>query len=120
MAWDELGSIVASDARFSFELPDGHDVDLVGPAALGEFGRRATASFSFYGYQPLNTVVHTSDAEAAAGRSYSLEVAVDRISGDWLEFYGRYDDEYVLDDHRWCFARRSFRTLARRATPASG
>ena len=55
----------------------------------------------------------TSDA-TATGRFYALEIGVERYSGDWVEFFGGYDDLYELRDGRWLYARRAFRTLARR------
>src|SRR5262245_6994813 len=103
-AWDELDALAVGDAAFTFTLPTGQTIELVGPRALGEFGRRATEGFSFYSYQPLNTVVDVTDATHASGRSYSLEVGVDASTGDWQEFYGVYDDEYVASDGAWRFA----------------
>ena len=35
-------------------------------------------------------------------------------SGEWVEIYGLYHDEYVRRDGRWLFASRAFRTLAHR------
>ena len=60
-------------------------------------------------------VTRTGDGEAA-GRSYALEVALLHPHDTWLEVYGAYDDTYTYTGHdgRWLFARRSFRTMARR------
>lgn len=113
-AWAELADLTLSDARFSFELPTGHVLELVGPGALADFGARATARFSFYEYVPLNTVATVVNETTAAGRSYSLEIGVDATSGAWTEFYGRYDDEYARTGRGWQFARRAFRILTTR------
>jgi hypothetical protein len=113
-AWDELGDIVTSDARFTFDLGGRPPVELVGPEALGQFGSRATGSFGFYSYQPLNAVLTRVGDGEATGRSYALEVALVRPGNTWLEVYGAYDDAYVAHHGRWLFTDRSFRTLARR------
>jgi hypothetical protein len=113
-AWEEMRALALPDATFDFELPTGQALHLVGPEALGEFGRQATDSFSFYTYVPLNTVVSVTDEGHATGRFRSLELAVDGGSGDWLEFYGLYDDAYVRHEGRWRFQRRSFTTVATR------
>ena len=115
--WSEMATIVRPDARFTFELPAGAGgpVELVGPDALAEFGHAATAAFDFYSYQPLNAVVVEDGGDVATGRFYALEVATLSSTGQWLEFYGGYDDEYVLLDGRWWFARRQFRVLATRS-----
>ena len=36
------------------------------------------------------------------------------VGGQWLEYYGAYDDEYAFTDGRWKFARRDFRVQATR------
>ena len=114
MAWSELGDLMVADARFTFDLGEGPAIELVGPEAVGQFGSRATDSFTFYSYQPLNTVLTQVGLGEATGRFYALEVALIRGSDAWLEIYGAYDDEYVERDGSWRFARRDFRTLARR------
>lgn len=112
MVWDEMTGIVVPDARFTFTLADGQVIELNGPDELGAFGRQATDSFDFYSYEPLNTALVTRGPTHATGRFYAHEVAL--VAGSWLEFYGTYDDEYVLADGRWKFARRDFRVQATR------
>ncbi len=114
-AWGELADLVRADSRFSFELPNGQVLELVGPAALAEFGSRATAQFSFYQYVPLNTVVTVTGDSTATGRFFNLEIGMD-TGGEWTEFYGRYEDDFVTDGDRWLFARRAFQVLATRTT----
>ncbi len=113
-----MGDIVLPDARLSFDFGEGHVLELTGPDEVGSFGAKATASFAFYSYQPLNSVLTHVEASAASGRFYALEVAVERDTGNWLEFYGAYDDEYERRGDSWMFSRRAFRTLAQRPNPA--
>ena len=114
MAWPEMRTIALPDAVFTFDLRMGEVIELDGPEALAAFGARACASFAFYNYLPLNSVVTVTSDSSATGRFYSLEVGVDRTSGAWVEFYGRYDDRYANADGEWKFAGRAFQTMARR------
>ena len=73
-----------------------------------------TAGFTFYEYIPLNFVVtFASDSRARQvvprwrWRRY-------RDTGDWLDFYGVYEDEYAVFDGAWRFTRRRYRTFGRR------
>ena len=70
--------------------------------------------FAFYEYIPLNFVVTIASDDTASGRSYSLEVAEDRESGEWFEFYGTYQDEYTVFEGTWRFASRRYQTYGRR------
>lgn len=113
-AWAEMADLALPTARFSFDLQAGRVLEFVGPAALAEFGSRATAGYSFYEYLPLNTVVTVADDTSATGRFYALEIGVDAASGAWTEFYGFYFDEYACVESRWLFARRAFQILTHR------
>jgi hypothetical protein len=113
-AWPELAALTTPEAKFSFDLRSGAPLEMVGPAAVGEFGARAVAPFSHYQYIPLNTVVMPVDEGRARGRAYALELAEIRDSGDWLEVYGLYHDDYALVDDGWRFSQRRFQVLARR------
>jgi hypothetical protein len=112
-AWTEITALSVPDARFSFDTRSGNVIDVSGAEAFGAFGARSTAHFSFYEYIPLNTVVAIS-AATARGRSYSLEVGEVRDTGEWLNYYGMYHDDYVLFEGTWRFAHRRYQTLARR------
>lgn len=114
-AWSELAALTTPDAAFSFDLRSGSPIEMVGPEAVGAFGARAVAGFSHYQYIPLNTVVTPVDGATARGRAYALELAEIRDSGDWLEVYGLYHDEYARLDDGWRFSRRRFQVLARRS-----
>jgi hypothetical protein len=112
-AWDELESIATKDARISYDMHAGDPIELVGGAALANFGRQVTERFSFYQYIPLNTVVEATGEATARGRFYSLEIAQDRSSEELTHFYGLYHDDYAYCDDRWVFASRDYQTLAR-------
>ncbi len=112
-AWDEFTSIATPDARFTFDIRAAQLIEIAGPADFAAFGVRANERFSFYVYIPLNFVVTIGDDGTARGRSYSHEVAEERETGDWVEFYGTYEDEYVVYDESWRFARRHYRTYGR-------
>jgi SnoaL-like domain len=113
-AWKEVASLATPDARFSFDTHSGTVFEMNGPVAFGEFGARMTKSFTFYEYIPLNFVVTIGPDGTAEGRSFSLEVAEDGETGDWVEFYGVYRDEYELFEGSWRFSLRHYRTYGRR------
>jgi hypothetical protein len=113
-AWSEVPSLATPDARFSFDTHSGPVIEIEGPEEFGAFGAKANARFAFYEYIPLNFVVTIGSDDTARGRSYSLEVAEDRESGEWFEFYGTYRDEYAVFEGTWRFARRHYQTYGRR------
>ena len=92
----------------------GRVIEIEGPVEFGAFGAKANARFAFYEYIPLNFVVTIGSDNTARGRSYSLEVAEDRESGEWVEFYGTYQDEYAVYEGSWRFAGRHYQTYGRR------
>ena len=59
-------------------------------------------------------VTFSSDSPGRQVGRTPLEVAEDRDSGDWINFYGVYEDEYAVLDGAWRFARRRYRTFGRR------
>lgn len=113
-AWSELAALTTPEAKFSFDLRSGPPIEMIGPEAVGVFGARAVAGFSHYQYIPLNTVVSPVDEDTARGRAYALELGEIRDSGDWMEVYGLYHDEYARLDDGWRFSRRRFKVLAQR------
>jgi hypothetical protein len=113
-AWREVPSLATPDAQFEFDTRSGRVFEVDGAVAFAEFGARMTGGFTFYEYIPLNFVVTFASDSSASGRSYALEVAEDRDTGDWLEFYGVYEDGYAVFDGAWRFARRRYRTFGRR------
>lgn len=113
-AWSEVPSLATPDARFTFDTHSGTLIEVEGAVEFGAFGAKANARFAFYEYIPLNFVV-TIERDTASGRSYSLEVAEDRETGDWVEFYGTYRDEYSVYEGTWRFASRYYQTYGRRA-----
>jgi hypothetical protein len=114
-AWREITALATADARFSFDMRSGRPIEVVGAEAFAEFGGKSVGRFSFYEYIPLNTVVTASAQGSAQARAYALEVGEDRNTGEWMNFYGLYHDDYVRVDGAWRFARRRYQTLARRA-----
>ena len=112
-AWDELSAIATPDAHFTFEVRGARAIEIVGPAEFAAFGSRSNERFSFYVYIPLNFVVTIGNDGTATGYSYSREVAEERDSGEWAEFYGTYEDEYAYFEATWRFARRHYRTYGR-------
>jgi hypothetical protein len=113
-AWDEVPSLATPDALFSFDTQSGNVFEIEGPVAFGEFGAKMTGGFTFYEYIPLNFVVTIGSDGTASGRTYSLEVVEDAATGEWIEFYGVYQDEYTLFEGEWRFARRHYHTYGRR------
>lgn len=113
-AWNEAASLATPDARFTFDTHSGTAFEVEGAVAFGEFGAKMTERFTFYEYIPLNFVVTVGTDGTARGRCYSLEVAEDGETGDWIEFYGVYEDQYALFEGTWRFARRHYRTYGRR------
>jgi hypothetical protein len=113
-AWAELPALCTPDSVFTFRFGGGAPAELSGAAGLQQFGAGAVERFSFYQYIVLNTVVSIAGNRADA-RLGVLEIGVDRESGEWLEFYGHYDDVCTQVDGTWRFARRDYRLTARRA-----
>jgi SnoaL-like domain len=113
-AWAEVPSLATPDAQFVFDTRSGQVFEVNGTAAYAEFGAKMTEAFSFYEYIPVNFVVSIDPEGTAQGRTFSLEVAEERETGDWLDFYGLYQDSYMLLEGNWRFTRRHYRTLGRR------
>ena len=113
-AFEEMTSILTPDACVSFDTRSGKLFEIEGAAEFAAFGAKMTAGFAFYEYIPLNFVVTIDPGGTAHGRTYSLEVAEDAQSREWIEFYGVYDDEYVIFEGTWRFSRRQYRTYGRR------
>lgn len=113
-AWGEITAIAVPDALFTFDTHADNMFEVKGVAAFAEFGTKMTDRFSFYVYTPLNFVVSINSDGTAYGRSYALEAATDADTGDWLNFYGIYQDHYAIFEGTWRFARRHYRTYGRR------
>jgi SnoaL-like domain len=113
-AWAEFPPLAVPDARFSFDIRSGDVIEVAGAQAFSEFGAKMTERFSFYEYVPLNCVVTTGADGTARGRAYSLEICEDRDTGDWINFFGLYHDDYARFEGAWRFTRRQYQTLGRR------
>lgn len=113
-AWAEVPALLTDDAIVTFDTRAGTPFEVQGAVAFAEFGAKAVGIFGFYEYIPLNFVVTIGDDGTAQGRTYSLEVADLLSTGEWIEYYGVYDDSYAHVDGTWRFARRHYRTYGRR------
>jgi len=114
MAWAEAGSVLAPEIHITFQTSSGAVYEIEGLEAYAEFGANMTG-FAFYEYLPMNFAVSPGDHGTLVGRTYSLELA-ENEAGDWLEFYGQYDDTYAKVDGEWRFTRRTYRTVKQRVT----
>jgi hypothetical protein len=113
-AWHEVASLLTPDCHITFDTRSGRIFEIDGADEFGEFAAKMTGVFAFYEYIPQNFVVTVRPDGTASGRSYSLEVAEDAQTGDWIEFYGVYNDEYALIESGWRFSQRHYQTYARR------
>jgi hypothetical protein len=114
MAWGEATSILAPEIHITFNTASGAVHEIEGLAAYTEFAAKMTG-FVFYEYLPMNFAVSPGADGTLVGRTYSLEVA-ENEAGEWLEFYGQYEDTYAQVDGEWRFARRIYRTVKQRVT----
>jgi hypothetical protein len=114
MAFDEAATILAPDIHITFNTASGSVYEIEGLDAYATFGAEMTG-FVFYEYFPMNFTVAPGPNGTLVGRTYSLEVA-ENEAGDWLEFYGQYQDTYAQVDGEWRFARRVYRTVKQRVT----
>jgi hypothetical protein len=113
-AWAEVVSLLAPDCRITFDTRSAQVLEVCGADEFAQFAAKMTGAFSFYELIPQNFVVTIDSDGTARGRSYSLEVGEDAKTGQWLEFYGVFSDEFVLLDDDWRFSRRHYQTYARR------
>ena len=114
-AWNEVPSIATEDARFCFTRSTGGVFEVEGAVAFGEFGAQNLGRFTFHLFIPLNFVVSIGTDGSARGRSYMLEVGEERDTGEWVEAYGIYSDEYACVEGSWLFSRRDYRAYGVRS-----
>ena len=112
-AWPELADLFVPDAPVHVDTVSIPVIELVGPAALGEFIGGAIERFEFFEFVVLNTVVQVHGADAAKGRVYMVELRQDVDNGRWTNAFGVYHDDYVRVDGRWRFGERHYQSLAR-------
>jgi hypothetical protein len=113
-AWPELEPLFLPDAPIHVDTVSRPVIELVGATALGEFVGDAIAHFEFFEFVILNTVVHVDLDETARGRLYMVELRQDAATGEWSNAFGVYHDDYAIVDGQWCFAERSYQSLARK------
>jgi hypothetical protein len=113
--WEAFGALFLPTASLRIDTVTRPAVELVGPAALGEFIAGSIERFEFFEFAILNTYVEL-DADAddrARGRVYICELRQDRATGHFSNAFGVYQDHYERVDGRWQFARRAYQSLAR-------
>jgi hypothetical protein len=113
-AWDELAPLFVPDAPIHIDTVTKPPVDVVGAAGLAAFVGPAVDRFEFFEFVILNTVIDVRDETNATGRLYMVEVRQERTTQEWSNAFGLYQDDYVADGRAWRFARRRYRSLARR------
>jgi hypothetical protein len=112
-AWSELDDLFVPDAPVRIDTVTRPVVNVTGPRELAEFIAGAVERFEFFEFVILNTVIDV-DGDTATGRLYMVEVRQEREPKEWSNAFGLYEDDYVSTDRRWRFARRRYRSLARR------
>jgi SnoaL-like domain len=115
-AWDEVASITAPDVRWHYTLLSGRTLECNGPAEYVKFHLEVNPRFRFFQQIPLNFVVDIGPDGTARGRSYVLEVAEDSETGDWINFYVVFRDQFAIVDGTWRFVERTARTVRRAAS----
>jgi hypothetical protein len=113
-AWAELGPLFVPDAPIRIDTVTRPVVDVVGAPGLADFVAPAVERFEFFEFVILNTVIDVQTTTTAAGRLYMVEVRQERATHGWSNAFGLYEDDYTLHEGRWRFARRRYRSLARR------
>jgi SnoaL-like domain len=112
-AWKEVPSLATPDARFIFNTKAGM-FEIEGGQAFAEMSIQMADRFSFSVLTPLNSVISVGPNGTARGRCYFLEVAEERQTGEWVEVYGVYYDEYERHEGSWLFSRREYQPYGRR------
>jgi hypothetical protein len=113
-AWSELAALFTPDCRIQFDTSSGNVIEVIGGEAFGAFAAKTADRFAFWEYVPLNFVVEIDPAGTARGRTYSFEIDLDDDTGEIVNSYGLYHDDYVRVDGTWLWNRRRYQTLARR------
>jgi hypothetical protein len=115
-AWSELDELFLPTATITVDTVTSDPIEIVGPAALGDFISGAVERFEFFELVILNARVdlrHNGDDDAARARLFTCELRQDHSNGRWTNAFGVYHDEYARGDHGWRFARRRYQSLAR-------
>jgi hypothetical protein len=115
-AWDEFHDVFRPDAAVVLDLGRRQPIELLGPAAVGEFIGGAITRFDFFEFVILSSRVflaHQGDPDLAFARLYMQEIRHDQGSGQFSTAYGLYQDLYRRIDQRWWIASRRYASLAR-------
>jgi hypothetical protein len=113
--WSELAELFLPAATITVDTVTSDPIEIVGPAALGDFIGGAVERFEFFELVILNTRVDLrhGDDNAARARLFTCELRQDHSNGRWTNAFGVYHDEYARGDQGWRFARRRYQSLAR-------
>ena len=114
-AWPELDALFVPDAPIHIDRVNAPALEIVGPAAFGEFVAASIDRFEFFEFVILNHVVRVQPDGTALGRLYMVELRQDRAAGAWSNAFGVYHDKVVELDGRRRFAERHYQSLARKA-----
>ena len=115
-AWSELHDLFLPDTVVHIDTVTAPVRELVGPEAFGSFVGAAIERFDHFTFVILNTVVDVDEAAlTATGRIFMCEIRHDAATDTWQNAHGVYSDRYVFVEGGagWCFAERSYRSLAR-------
>ena len=110
-AWFELEALFSSDAVVRVELPRQEPVEVIGPAALGDFIDGAVKRFDWFQFVVLEAVIEFPPDlldDEAVGRIYMVEHRLDGNTGQETRAYGLYQDRYRRTESGWRFAARRF------------
>jgi hypothetical protein len=114
--WPTLSELFLHDAVLHLDTVTRDPMEVIGPAAIGEFIGGAVERFDFFEFVALNSLVTLAvegDRDAASGRTFMCELRRNVSDGAWTTAYGLYRDRYRRVDGRWWFAGRDYRSLAR-------
>lgn len=123
-AWAEVEGLFVADAELTLSLGSSTH-HFVGPGEFTAFIAGALDRFEFFEFVVLGTsfrlpAARSTDSgaqrETAAGRLYMSELRQTADDHVWSQIFGCYEDEFVWTTEGWKFARRSYRSLARRLT----
>lgn len=106
-AWDDLAEIMTPACEIVIEI-FGHEMRFTGPDEIGEFLSSSIASFDFFEFVNLNTVIEI-DAGTAGARTHIYEPRQVAADGQRFDGYGVYHDRLERDDDgRWWFTSRHY------------
>lgn len=117
---DAWAATWASDGHWEI----GEELTARGREAAVSLLRRLTEPFACIVQIASNPMIRVHDDGVSAHGRWTILELLSATDGSGLQNVGVYDDEYRLEDGRWCFAHRRFQFLfsgpASLSAPASG